>query len=152
MKRLPPVNNRVNMRLVRIARRRWEVLAILDHRGHCQVLDFLAELQGSSRTVAESMTRLLRRTIPAMGPPRAEPLCKSLGDGIYELRKQPKGKKLRVVWFYGSGTVIVCTAAFWKAERTPRERVDEAKRLQEQYRVAKSRNLIEIFDIEEEPQ
>lgn len=99
------------------------------------------------------MARLLRRTIPATGPPKAEPLCKALGDGIYELRKQPKGKKLRVVWFYGSGTVIVCTAAFWKAERTPRERIEEARRLQERYRVAAARNQIEVLDLdsEEEP-
>lgn len=58
-----------------------------------------------------------------------------------------------VVWFYGSGMVIVCTAAFWKAERTPREPIEEAKRLQEQYRVAIARNQIEILDLdtEEEP-
>lgn len=96
------------------------------------------------------MARLLRRTIPATGPPKAEPLCKALGDGIFELRKQPKGKKLRVVWFYGSGTVIVCTAAFWKAERTPRERIEEARRLQERYRLAAARNQIEVLDLDSE--
>lgn len=138
------------MRLVRIGRRRWDVLAVMDHRGQCQVLDFLASLEGSSRAVAEAMSRLLRRTIPANGPPRAEPLCKPLGDGLFELRKQPKGKKLRVVWFYGGEAVIVCAVAFSKAERTPRERIEEARRLREQYRLARSRNQIEILDAEGE--
>ena len=29
------------MKLVRIARDQWDVLAVMDHRGHCQVLEFL---------------------------------------------------------------------------------------------------------------
>jgi len=35
------VNKRVNMKLVRIALDMWEVLAVMDQRGRCQVLDFL---------------------------------------------------------------------------------------------------------------
>jgi len=38
------VNKEVNIKLVRIARAKWEVLAVVDARGHCQVLDFLAGL------------------------------------------------------------------------------------------------------------
>jgi hypothetical protein len=29
------------MKLVRIARDLWDVLAVVNHRGHCQVLEFL---------------------------------------------------------------------------------------------------------------
>lgn len=32
------------MKLVRIARVHWDVLAVVDHRGHCQVLEFLKSL------------------------------------------------------------------------------------------------------------
>jgi len=138
------VNRGVNMQLVRIARRRWDVLAYRDHRGSCPVLDFLEGLTGSYLAAAEQMLRLLVQIIPENGPPKTEPLCKSLGDGLFELRKQPKGKKLRVVWFYGTGAVIVCVAAFTKAERTPRAEIDRARALQREYWEARRHGRLEI--------
>lgn len=138
------------MKLVRIARLRWEVLAICDSRGGCPVLEFLADPGGTSYQVAaEQMMQLLATQVPAGGPPRTEPLCKPLGNGLFEFRRQPKGKKLRVVWFYGGGTVVVCATAFTKAERTPRTKIAQALLLRESYRLAKIGDKIEIIDIEE---
>jgi phage-related protein len=134
------------MNLVRIAKLRWDVLAIVDARGRCPVLEFLADLQGPQRTAAEQMLALLRLQIPANGPPKGEPLCKPLGDGLYELRRQPKGKKLRLVWFYGGGAVIVCAAAFTKAERTPRIELERAKQVKEDYWHAKARSELRIVE------
>jgi|SRR6185295_7384973 len=142
------------MKLLRIARRNWDVLAVCDRRGDCQVLSFLEELRGPEEVAAESMLWLLQEAVPIYGPPKGEPLCKSLGAGVYELRKQPKGKKLRVLWFYGGTAVIVCTAAFKKAERTPRVQLDQARFLRKQYWIARSRGEIDIVDpkeIEYEP-
>ena len=45
------------MKLVRIARDLWDVLAIVDHRGHCQVLEFLEALAPKS---ARFLARLYR--------------------------------------------------------------------------------------------
>ena len=138
------------MKLVRIARKRWEVLAVCDNRGKCLVLDFLAGLAGTTYQIAAGqMSRLLDVQVPANGPPKTEPLCKPLGEGLYEFRKQPKGKKLRVFWFYGGGAVIVCAVALTKAERTPRPKVAQALLLQERYREAKRAGKAEIVDIEE---
>lgn len=138
------------MKLVRIARLRWEVLAVCDSRGGCPVVEFLVNQMGTTYQVAtEQMSRLLKVQVPANGPPKTEPLCKSLGDGLYEFRKQPKGKKLRVFWFYGGGSVIVCAAAFTKAERTPRTKIAQALLLRERYRLAKADEKIEIVDIKE---
>jgi phage-related protein len=134
------------MRLVRIAREKWDVLAVLDSREECQVLDFLADLDGPESAAAGSMVALLKHKVPKSGPPRREPSCKSLGDGVYEFRRQPKGKKLRVLWFYGGTAVIVCTAAFKKAERTPRAQLDHARFLCKQYWIARSRGELEILD------
>jgi phage-related protein len=138
------------VKLVRIGWESWEVLAVCDPRGHCQVLDFLMAFRESSPTAARSMLALLRRELPSQGPPKGEPICKSLGNGIYELRKQPKGKKLRVVWFYGGGQVIVCTYAFAKAERTPQIRIEQSRLLRKQYLSALTRREVEIVDQEEE--
>jgi hypothetical protein len=143
-KLLPFVNRGVNIRLVRIARKRWEVLAICDHRGACQVLEFLEDLRGSYQAAGELMLLFLTELIPENGPPKGEPLCKSLGDGLFELRRQPKGKKLRVVWFYGGGMVIVCVAAFTKAERTPRTEILRAKALQREYWEARRHGRLKI--------
>lgn len=134
------------MKLLRIARRQWDVLAICDGRGECQVVRFLEELQGPEKVAAESMLMILKETVPRSGPPKGEPLCKPLGEGIYEFRRQPKGKKLRVLWFYGGTAVIICTAAFRKAERTPRVQLDQARFLRKQYWLARSRGEIEITD------
>jgi phage-related protein len=136
------------MRLVRIAKLRWEVLAVCDHRGRCPVTDFLVDLDGTTyQTAAEQMLRLLRSQIPLSGPPKAEPLCKHLGDGLYEFRKQPKGKKLRVVWFYGGGAVIVCAVAFTKAERTPRAQIERARAQQKVYLEDRRDEKLEIIDL-----
>ncbi|HZF10715.1 MAG TPA: type II toxin-antitoxin system RelE/ParE family toxin [Thermoanaerobaculia bacterium] len=136
------------MKLVRIGWESWEVLAVCDLRGRCQVLDFLDDFERSSPAAAYAMIALLRQTLPQEGPPRSEPLCKSLGNGIYELRKQPKGKKLRVVWFYGVGQVVVCTYAFSKAEKTPQIRVEQSRLLRKQYLAARTRGDLEIIDRE----
>jgi phage-related protein len=134
------------MKLRRIARVEWDVLAVCDQRGDCQVLSFLQELTGVEGKAAKGMLALLEGTVASSGPPKGEPVCKSLGDGVYEFRKQPKGKKLRVLWFYGGTAVIVCTAAFKKAERTPRVQLERARFLRKQYWLARSRDELEIID------
>jgi phage-related protein len=107
------------------------------------------EFKESSPAAARNMLSLLRHDIPASGPPKGEPLCKPLGHGIFELRKQPKGRKLRVVWFYGAGPVIVCTYAFTKAERTPQVRIEQSRLLRKQYMAALAKREIEIVELEE---
>jgi phage-related protein len=141
------VNRKVNMRLVRIAREQWDVLAVLDDRGRCQVLDFLRS--PDQNAAYRFLLWFLRFRLPAEGPPRSAALCKSLGNGIYELRRQPKGPKLRVLFFYDDGFRIVLTNAFLKAERTPRTEVEQARRLKQKYSVAKLRRKLLI--VEEDP-
>jgi phage-related protein len=137
------------VRLVRVGWEIWEVLAVCDHRGRCQVLEFLLAFKMSSPAAVLGMLALIRHDLPAVGPPKGEPLCKSLGNGIYELRKQPKGPKLRVLWFYGTGPVIILTSAFVKAERTPQIRIEQSRLLRKQYLSAVARREIEIIEPEE---
>jgi|SRR6185436_6870996 len=135
------------MKLVRLARKRWEVLGICDSRDECPVTRFLEDLKGTSyQLAAKQMARLLVVQVPANGPPRTEPICKPLGDGLFEFRRQPKGKKLRVVWFYGGGAVVVCAAAFTKAERTPRTEIERARAYQRRYLEARRDGTLEISD------
>jgi hypothetical protein len=136
------VNRKVNMRLVRIAREQWDVLAVMDERGRCQVLDFL---MGAGQGAAQrALLLFLRFRLPAEGPSHSVALCKSLGDGIFEFRRQPKGPKLRALFFYDDGYRIVCTNAFCKAERTPKEEVKLARELKKQYFSAKRLRRLRI--------
>jgi hypothetical protein len=141
------VNKRVNMKLVRIACDRWDVLAVLDQRDRCQVLDFL-----DGRSPAQRLfLRFLRTRLPVEGPPAHNAdLCKPLGEGIFEFRRQPKGPKLRVLFFYDGGFRIVCTNAFRKAERTPGAEVELARGLRERYFRAKLLGRLRIEEIEDE--
>lgn len=141
------VNREVNVKLVRIARGCWDVLAVLDDRGECQVLDFIAALDANYEAARRALLRVLRIELPQNGPPACKTeLCKSLGDGIFELRRQPKGKKLRVLFFYDDSRRIVCTNAFAKAERTPRNEVELAKATRQRYLKAKFRRKLEIVE------
>ena len=77
-------------------------------------------------------------------------LCKPLGEGIFEFRRQPKGPKLRVLFFYDEGCRIVCTNAFRKAERTPPAEVELARETRERYLRAKLLGRLRIEEIEDE--
>lgn len=135
------------MRLVRLARERWDVLAVLDHRGRCQVVEFLEALASNYQAAREGMLYLLRVVLPRSGPPvQNSQISKPLGGGIFELRRQPKGRKLRVVFFYDSSFRIVCTSAFTKAETTPRREIESARFLARRYREAKFRNELIILE------
>jgi hypothetical protein len=141
------VNEQVNMKLVRIACDLWDVLAVLDPRDRCQVLDFL-----DGRSPAQRFfLRFLRTRLPVEGPPAHNTdLCKPLSEGIFEFRRQPKGPKLRVLFFYDGGCRIVCTNAFRKAERTPREEIDLARDLRRRYFRAKLLGRLRIEEIDDE--
>ena len=139
------VNSPVNMRLVRIARDQWDVLAILDGRGYCQVLDFLQQLPPNYAAAQRWMLQFLHLQLPTAGPPRNNTdLCKSLGGGIFELRRQPKGQKLRTLFFYDDMSRIVLTNAFQKAETTPRPQLALARSLRKRYFEAKLRHGLQI--------
>lgn len=122
------------MKLLRLAKGRWEVLAVLDRGGRCPVLDSLDELNGDLRSARDLLNRSLRLYMPLEGPPTASPhLCKPLGDGLFELRRQTEESKPRVLFFQDGGHRIVCTNAFSKLETTPRSLIEHARGLRERY-------------------
>jgi phage-related protein len=72
--------------------------------GDCPVREFLDELKmtaaGDFAAVVAGLARLQNRQS------HREPLCKSLGDGLFELRHVGK-LNVRVFWFYEPGRRIV---------------------------------------------
>jgi hypothetical protein len=108
---------------------------VCDASGNCFVVDTLTAGEQVTRAHRMGMLGLLHRQIPLYGVPPA-PISGPLGDGLFELRKQPrKGPKLRVAFFYDQldKSIVVCTHAFWKDQRTMPEEIERARQLRRLY-------------------
>jgi hypothetical protein len=135
------------MKLIRLARVSWEVLAVLDARDKCPVLDLLNSLDEAYKAAREGMKNMMEEYTPEHGPPKHnEALCKALGGQIFEFRRQPKGVKLRTIFFYDDNKRIVFVNGFTKAETTPQEKLAAAREVRRQYIEAKFRRELEISD------
>jgi hypothetical protein len=143
------------MRLVRLARARWDVLAMLAEDGEfCDVLDFLLEKRYGQQATRRSLFAFLRESVPFYGPREDNPeLCQRMRpfeDGLYEFRKQPsRGQKVRVL-FFKDGHRIICVNGFLKTDATPQRKLSEAVALRLLYFEDRRRGNIEIVDLDEE--
>ena len=99
------------MRLLRIAKGRWEVLAEVDPGGSCPVLDLLGQ-PGSGRETQVFLSRFLRLYLPLEGPPASGlPRCRPLADGVFELRGESRSPEPPLLFFADEGQRIVCASA-----------------------------------------
>lgn len=134
------------MFLHQIGSDRWTVLAIASSETECELRDMLARPDASQ--LALRMLTLLRRQLPASGPPHNEEISKHLVGDIYEFRKTPgRGPALRVLWFYDEGKIIVCTHGFWKTtRRTPAPEIERARKLRDEYLLAKHNRSLRTIE------
>lgn len=130
------------MRLTRLARDVYDVLAFTSPSGECQVIRQLEQLEQQERDLFYEVAAFLRRDLPTSGlPPKAAgskamvPSYKELPDGILELRlgRRP-GPAYRLLAFRGRGRSFICTRAFTKRdETTPPSVIDEAVKIKVDY-------------------
>jgi hypothetical protein len=134
--------------------RAHHVWAIVDESDGCLVMSMLAEVERDHPTLFADMGSLLLQYVPVYGVPwhdrsRARKLYK---DEIFELKaceyvNKRKTIGLRVAFFFDLDTaVIICTHAFYKRAATPPEEVQRARRMRDEYFVAKpvgDRGLLE---------
>ncbi len=126
------------MKLRRIRRARWEVLAVCSARGECPLLDFLAGLESQLALDGRAMLRLLSFAAE-QGPPRNVEISHKIAGEIWELI----AGRLRVLWFYDEGRLVVCSHGFVKRTRkTPSGEIERAQAAYDAYQAAKkARNL-----------
>lgn len=118
----------------------FTVYAACDARNDCELVEFLDGLGANLQDDADHMLELLER-VSKNGPPRNKDICHQIQGDIYEFIK----RRLRVLWFYDEGRVIVCTHGFMKdTQKTPKAEIAKADHIREQYFAAKARNDIEI--------
>ena len=133
------------MKLARLGRKVWTVLAVLTEREECPVLDLLE----SSDIPGERLLADLRETIPARGPPRNSEASEYLRDKIFELREQvTRGGTLRVLYFYDDDHVVVCVnGVLKKKDKTPKTLIDAAVEKRTAYFDAKAKKQLAIVDL-----
>jgi hypothetical protein len=127
------------MRLYRLGRKRWEVLATPD------VLEFLEGLDKSFERARNEMLAILRERAPGE-PPRQAPISRRLEGDRYEWRVN----RLRVAWFDDRTRrrVIVCTNGDFKTTRKAKESFKaQAKCVQQRYYEAVRERTTDIHDL-----
>ncbi|NTW96614.1 MAG: type II toxin-antitoxin system RelE/ParE family toxin [Erysipelotrichaceae bacterium] len=108
----------------------YEVTYYQRSNGKMPVSIFLDEL--TVKMHAKMLSRIV--LLAKNGPNLREPVCKSLGDGIFELRSQMDGYALRILYFFGSGKNVILTNGFVKkTNKTPREVIKQAKAFRKDY-------------------
>lgn len=133
------------MRLAKLGQGRWKVLAVVNARGDCPVLELLMESGAPGvRLLAD-----LQERVPQHGPPRNSEASKPLRDKIFEFREPTThGGTLRILYFYDKGNVVICANGILKKSRkTPDELIDAAVDIKAAYDAATQRNDIEIEEL-----
>ena len=63
-----------------------------------------------------------------------EPLSKSLGDGIFELRSIEGNNIVRLLYFFDKGRIIIATNGFMKkTQKTPKSEIELAVKRRKKY-------------------
>ena len=128
------------MRLRRVQRARWDVLAVCGPRGDCPLLELLAGLEARLAAEGRAMQRLLA-FVAEQGPPRNVETSHKIAGEIWELI----AGRLRVLWFYDEGRLVVCSHGFVKRTRkTPAGEIERAHAACTAYRAAKKEGTLKV--------
>jgi|GEM_PF-5181630 len=124
------------MELVRISREGapYQVLAMCNARGDCEVFEFLRGLDKSETKLRRKILALLRERVPQRGVHKNNEESEELEDGINAFRPLP----IRIFWFWDKGNLIVCAYAIRKKrKKASREDIEKVKAYREEYKVAR---------------
>src|ERR1700687_3898616 len=108
------------MRLRRVRRTRWDVLAVCSPRGDCPLLEYLVGLEAQLAADGRALLRLLAG-VAEHGPPRHVEISHKIAGEIWEFISG----RLRVLWFYDEGRRVVCCHGFVKRAKRSEEATSE---------------------------
>lgn len=126
------------MRLVRIRRLRWEIVAIA--RGEdCPVIRFLSE-QSLDHGPAVRWLWFRMRSLFAERSPRRGHAAKHLREGIWEWKR----RRLRLLWFEDleRGRAVVTHGFLKDRAKVPACEIERALRLRSEYHAMAERDLV----------
>jgi len=135
-----------------VCRGPWTLLAVCNERGDCPLLDFLYE--GSTPTpfgfqprgpLAEQKIRMLARlaAVAETGPPHNAKICHQIEGDIWQIEHG----RVRLLWFYDEGRVVILSHGFLKrSQKTPEAEKSLARAALREYREAKVRRRLKILE------
>ena len=101
---------------------------------------FLREQRRRSPKEAAKLQALLAYSAQ-YGQPINEEKCRLLGDGLFEF----KANSLRLLWFWDSDCMILCTNGFAKKrQKTPPTEIERARAIRSSYQAAKRSGRLTI--------
>ena len=129
------------MNLLPVSKGFYTVYAVAKSREHCKLLEFLGGLDQTLQKDSDRMLALLGR-VAMEGPPRNTEISHQIKGKLFEFIQG----RLRVLWFYDEGRLIICTGGFVKkGGKTPRREIDHAIRLMGDYFEDKKKAQIQIY-------
>ena len=132
------------MYLFIISKEYYTVCATGRRPDHCELLDFLQGLGGNFQKDCDRMLALLGKVALA-GPPRNMEISHQIKGKLFEFIQG----RLRVLWFYDEGRIIICTSGFIKkGQKTPRNEMEHAIQVMSEYFEDKRRGEIKICEEE----
>jgi len=132
------------MNLLLVSKGFYTVYAVAKSREHCELLEFLEGLGQTLQKDSDRMLALLDR-VAMEGPPRNTEISHQIKGKLFEFIQG----RLRVLWFYDEGRLIICTSGFVKkGQKTPRGEIDHAIQLMNAYFEGKKREQIRIYEEE----
>ena len=96
------------------------------------VLDFIRQLSAEEKKVVGEDLKAVQ-----IGFPIGMPLCRPLGDGLYEIRSSlPSKREFRLIFFFDRARqcLLVLHALFKKSAKLPKSDLDLAWRRKEEFR------------------
>jgi phage-related protein len=129
------------IRLKVIARARWSLYALCSSRGDCPLEKFLGDL----RELGKDKDRMLRRleAMAQFGPEYLPGISHQIDGEIW----QTEQGRIRVLWFYDRGRVIVCSHGFVKrTQKTPEREKNAARQALADYKLAKANHGLTYED------
>lgn len=92
--------------------------------GNEPVREWLKELGKPDSTIIGSDLQLVER-----GWPLGMPLCRNLGDGLFEARSNlPNGRTARIIFFIKDGRMGILHGFIKKTQQTPQADIELAKK------------------------
>jgi phage-related protein len=108
--------------------------------GHCELLEFLQGLEPNLQKDCDRVLALFGK-VAREGPPRNEEISHQIKGKLFEFIQG----RLRVLWFYDEGRLIICTGGFVKkGQKTPRSEIEHAIQVMSEYFEDKKRGEIRI--------
>lgn len=109
----------------------YDVVFYRTNAGNEPALEWFRGLASEERRILGFDLRVLQ-----LGFPMGMPLCKSLGDGLWELRSRLPTRIARVIFLIEGRQFVVLHGFIKKSQKTPKEELDVARARQATYKAS----------------